>query len=62
VHLYRREFDAAAHCIERAVSLNANDADVLVHASLSLGMLGDAEYALSLVRVFVPSWPAFPDP
>jgi TolB-like protein len=43
VHLFRREFDAAAHCIERAVSLNANDADVLVHASLCLGMLGDAE-------------------
>jgi len=50
IHLFRREFDEASHCIERAVALNNNDADVLVHASLCLGMLGEGEYALSLAR------------
>ena len=50
IHLYRREFDRASHCVERAVALNANDADVLVHASLCLGLLGEAESALSLAR------------
>jgi TolB-like protein/Tfp pilus assembly protein PilF len=50
VQLFRREFDEAGHCIERAVALNANDADVLVHASLCLGLLGEGEYALSLAR------------
>lgn len=46
--VYRRHFDEAAYHIDRALALNANDTDVLVHAGLCRAYLGDAASALAL--------------
>lgn len=62
VLLYRRRFDEGAHHIDRALALNANDTDVLVHAALCRGYLGEAESALELARKAMrlnPSHPAW---
>ena len=45
--VYRRQYDEAAHHVERALLLNPNDTDVLVHAALCQAYLGDAEAALA---------------
>ncbi len=50
VQLYRREFDRAAASIDRALALNANDADVLASAALWKAYLGDADQARRLAR------------
>jgi len=50
VLIYRRRFEEAAHHVERALALNANDPDVLVHSALCLAFLGDAGRALVLTR------------
>ncbi|AMY07806.1 invasion protein regulator [Luteitalea pratensis] len=44
--VYRRQYDEAAHHVERALLLNPNDTDVLVHAGLCQAYLGDLEAAL----------------
>jgi tetratricopeptide (TPR) repeat protein len=44
--VYRRRYDEAAHHLERALLLNPNDTDVLVHAGLCQAYLGDPEAAL----------------
>jgi len=41
--LYRRQFDLAAHHLESALALNANDADNLVQIASSMAWLGKAE-------------------
>ena len=46
--LYRRVFDEAAYHVDRALSLNPNDTDVLVHAGMCRAYLGDAESAREL--------------
>jgi TolB-like protein len=48
--LFRRQFDEAAHHVERALALNPNEANVLAHAALCLGLLGDAGLALEVAR------------
>src|SRR5262249_16100781 len=48
--LYRRQFDEAAHHVERALTLNPNEANVLAHASLCLGLLGEGRLAADLAR------------
>lgn len=58
--LFRRRFDEAAHHVERALALNSNDADVLAHASLCLGLLGDAGLAVELARKAKRLNPHFP--
>ena len=58
--LYRRRFDEAAFHVERALNLNANDTDVLVHAAMCRVYLGDAESALALGRKAMRLHPAFP--
>jgi TolB-like protein len=64
--VYRRQFDEAAHHLDRALVLNPNDTDVLVHAALCRAYLGDAESALSLankamrLNPFFPPWYAAP--
>ena len=45
--VYRRQYDEAAHHVERALLLNPNDTDVLVHAGLCQAYLGDPEAALA---------------
>ena len=41
--LFRRQFDLAAHHLDNALALNANDADNLVQIASSLAFLGDAK-------------------
>lgn len=50
VHLFRREFDAAARRFELALRLNPNDADALVQLTLGLCLLGEPERARDLVQ------------
>lgn len=50
VHLYRREFGQAERHLERALSLNPNEADILAQAALCFGYLADGEKALALAR------------
>lgn len=60
--LYRRQFDEAAFHVDRALLLNPNDTDVLVHAGLCRAYLGDGESGLALSRKamrlnpFYPPW------
>jgi TolB-like protein len=50
VFIYRRRFDEAAHHVERALRLNSNDPDVLVHSAMCLAFLGEPGRALTLTR------------
>jgi TolB-like protein len=45
--VYRRQYDESAHHVERALRLNPNDTDVLVHAAMCQAYLGDPEAALA---------------
>lgn len=58
--LYRRRFNEAAYHVERALALNPNDSDVLVHAGLCRAYLGDGESALALARKAMRLHPAYP--
>src|SRR5262245_7552947 len=58
--LYRRQFDEAAHHVERALTLNPNEANVLAHASLCLGLLGDGQLAVDHARKAKRLNPHFP--
>lgn len=48
--IYRRRYDEAAHHLERALLLNPNDTDVLVHAALCQACLGYPESALETAQ------------
>lgn len=48
--VYRRRYDEAAHHTARALQLNPNDTDVLVHAGLCQAYLGEHEAALATAR------------
>lgn len=61
IQLYRREFDLAEHHLERAVTLNPNDAMVLLHAANGFALLGKAPYALSLLEAAFWLNPTQPD-
>jgi TolB-like protein/Tfp pilus assembly protein PilF len=60
--LYRREFEAAAAHLERALALNPNDADVLANVALGYAYLGEPERGLALgaaarrLHPFHPEW------
>ncbi len=64
--LYRRRFDEAAHHLERALVINPNDTDVLVHAALCRAYLGEPASAYELatkamrLNPFYPPWYAAP--
>ena len=58
--VYRRQYDEAAHHLERALLLNPNDTDVLVHAGLCQAYLGEAEAALASANKAMRLNPAFP--
>ena len=60
VLLARRQFEDAVHHVERALLLNPNDANVLAHASLCVGLLGDAARAVELARKAKRQNPHFP--
>lgn len=48
--LFRREFGLAEQHLERALSLNRNDADSLVQMAMAFGYLGRGDRALELYR------------
>jgi TolB-like protein len=58
--LYRRRFDEAAFHVDRALTLNPNDTDVLIHAALCRAYLGDAESALALGTKAMRLHPGYP--
>ena len=58
--LYRRQFNEAAFHVDRALSLNPNDTDMLVHAALCRAYLGDGESALALGTKAMRLNPCFP--
>ena len=59
--LYRRQFDEAIRHVERAIDLNPNDADVLAHAAVCHGFLGDPELGLALAMKAMRLNPHYPD-
>jgi TolB-like protein len=58
--LYRRRFDEAAFHVDRALNLNPNDTDVLVHAGMCRAYLGHGESALALGTKAMRLNPGFP--
>jgi len=46
--IYRQEFDQAEYHLNKALALNPNDADNLVHLSLCFSQLGNPELAIDL--------------
>jgi TolB-like protein/tetratricopeptide (TPR) repeat protein len=58
--LYRRRFDEAVFHVDRALSLNPNDTDMLVHAALCRAYLGEGESALALGTKAMRLHPGFP--
>jgi TolB-like protein/tetratricopeptide (TPR) repeat protein len=58
--LYRHRYDEAEYHVGRALALNPNDTDVLVHAGLCRGYLGDGESALALARKAMRLNPSYP--
>jgi DNA-binding SARP family transcriptional activator len=59
--LYRREFDRGIEHLRRAVALNPNDADVLVHACLGHAYFGEPQRALELEREALAIHPFHPE-
>ncbi|HET9215619.1 MAG TPA: tetratricopeptide repeat protein [Terriglobia bacterium] len=59
--LYRRRFDEAIRHVDRAIELNPNDADVLAHAAVCHGFLGDPALGLTLVTKAMRLNPHYPD-
>jgi TolB-like protein/tetratricopeptide (TPR) repeat protein len=58
--VYRRRYDEAAHHLERALLLNPNDTDVLVHAGLCQAYLGDPEATLVSANKAMRLNPTYP--
>jgi TolB-like protein len=58
--IYRRRYDEAAHHLERALLLNPNDTDVLVHAALGQAYMGDPETALVTATKAMRLNPGYP--
>jgi len=50
IYVYRREFELGERHVARALALNSNDADMLMHAALALTQLGEASRASELAR------------
>jgi TolB-like protein len=58
--VYRHQYEEAAHHLERALLLNPNDTDVLVHAGLCQAYLGDPEAAFATANKAMRLNPAYP--
>jgi hypothetical protein len=61
IHVYRAEFALGERHIERALALNQNDADMLVHASIVRAQLGDGARAADLSATALLLNPKRPD-
>ena len=58
--LYRRQFDEAAFRVSRALDLNPNDTEVLVHAAMCRAYLGEGDSGLELSNKAMRLKPAYP--
>jgi TolB-like protein/tetratricopeptide (TPR) repeat protein len=58
--VYRRKYDEAAHHLQRALLLNPNDTDMLVHAALGQAYLGEPDAALATASKAMRLNPAHP--
>jgi TolB-like protein/tetratricopeptide (TPR) repeat protein len=58
--IYRRRHDEATHHLERALLLNPNDTDVLVHAALGQAYMVDPEAALDTATKAMRLNPSYP--
>ncbi len=61
IHVYRREFELGERHLERALALNANDSDMLMHASLAYAHLGEPQRACELAATALGLHPKHPD-
>jgi DNA-binding SARP family transcriptional activator len=61
IHVYRAEFALGERHVERALALNANDADMLLHASIVLAQLGDGARATEFAASALALNPKRPD-
>jgi DNA-binding SARP family transcriptional activator len=61
IHVYRGEFALGERHVERALALNQNDADMLLHASIVLAQLGDGPRAADLAATALLLNPRRPD-
>jgi tetratricopeptide (TPR) repeat protein len=58
--IYRRRYDEAVYHLDRALVLNPNDTDVLVHAALGQDYMGDPETALNTATKAMRLNPGYP--
>jgi DNA-binding SARP family transcriptional activator len=61
IYLYRREFALGEHHLNRALALNQNDADVLLHAAIGFTQLGDPQRGRELADGAFMLHPKHPD-
>jgi DNA-binding SARP family transcriptional activator len=61
IYVYRREFARGERHLEQALALNANDADMLMHAAVAFVQLGDSERAQALAATALRVNPRHPD-
>jgi adenylate cyclase len=61
IYLFRRAFERAASHLERAISLNSNDADCLARMAATKAQLGDAAAGIALGEAALSLNPHHPD-
>jgi DNA-binding SARP family transcriptional activator len=61
IHVYRQEFEQGERHVDRAVALNPNDANMLMHASAVYAMLGLGERASELADLALALNPRHPN-
>ncbi|MFZ5889492.1 MAG: BTAD domain-containing putative transcriptional regulator [Myxococcota bacterium] len=61
IYVYRREFEQGEHHLRRAIALNPNDADMLMHAALAHAQLGETALACELSSNALRLNPRCPD-
>lgn len=61
IYVYRREFEVGQRHLEQALSLNSNDAHMLIHAAIAFSQLGQPTRAMALADEALGLNPQAPD-
>lgn len=61
IYVYRKQFELGERHLEQALALNANDADMLMHATVAYSQLGEGERAVELTDDAMRLSPHHPD-
>src|SRR5262249_873230 len=61
INLERRDYERARRYLDRAETLNPNDADMLINKAMMLSLQGEPEAALALARSAIRLSPHHPD-